>query len=66
MSATNVGNIDRVLRIVGGLALLALVVVGPRTLWGLIGLVPLATGLARKCPAYALVGMNTCGDKKTA
>jgi cadmium resistance protein CadD (predicted permease) len=66
MLATNVGNVDRVVRIVVGLALLALVFVGPQTLWGLIGLVPLATGLARKCPGYALLGMNTCGDRKAA
>ena len=66
MFATNVGNVDRIVRIVVGLALLALVFVGPQTLWGLIGLVPLATGLMRTCPAYALLGMNTCGDKKAA
>jgi hypothetical protein len=66
MLATNVGNVDRVLRIVVGLALLALVFTGPQTPWGLVGLVPLATGLTRKCPAYALLGMTTCGNKKTA
>ncbi|MFP4127198.1 MAG: DUF2892 domain-containing protein [Alphaproteobacteria bacterium] len=66
MFATNVGNVDRIIRIVVGLALLALVFVGPQTLWGLIGLVPLATGLMRTCPAYSLLGMNTCSDKKTA
>jgi len=66
MFATNVGNIDRAIRIVVGLALLALVFVGPQTLWGLIGLVPLATGLMRTCPAYSLLGMNTCGHKKAA
>jgi len=66
MFATNVGNVDRVIRIVVGLALLALVFVGPQTLWGLIGLVPLATGLMRTCPAYSLLGMNTCGHKKAA
>ena len=43
----NVGNIDRTLRIVLGLVLLSLVVVGPKTMWGLVGLVPLATGLMR-------------------
>ena len=49
MFATNVGDVDRIVRIVVGLALLALVFVGPQTLWGLIGLVPLATGLMRTC-----------------
>jgi len=57
----NVGIFDRYARIALGLALLTLVFVGPRTLWGLIGLVPLLTGLARFCPAYRLTGVNTCG-----
>jgi hypothetical protein len=56
----NVGNIDRTLRIVLGLVLLSLVVVGPKTLWGLVGLVPLATGLMRFCPVYPLLGISTC------
>jgi hypothetical protein len=56
----NVGNIDRALRIVLGLVLLSLVVVGPKTLWGLVGLVPLATGLMRFCPVYPLLGISTC------
>lgn len=56
----NVGGIDRVLRITVGLLLLSLVFVGPQTLWGLVGLVPLATGLFRFCPAYPLLGFNSC------
>jgi hypothetical protein len=56
----NVGMIDRVLRVVVGLVLLSLVFVGPKTLWGLVGLVPLLTGLARFCPAYGLAGVSTC------
>jgi hypothetical protein len=56
----NVGGIDRALRIVLGLVLLSLVVVGPKTLWGLVGLVPLATGLIRFCPVYPLLGISTC------
>ena len=59
MSA-NVGGIDRILRIVVGLALIAMVFIGPQTAWGWIGLVPLLTGLFRFCPAYSLIGMNTC------
>lgn len=55
----NLGTLDRTLRIVLGVALLSLVFVGPQTLWGLIGLVPL-TGVARLCPAYGLAGVNTC------
>lgn len=56
----NVGGIDRVMRIVVGLVLLSLVVVGPKSLWGLVGLVPLATGLMRFCPFYPLLGINSC------
>lgn len=59
----NVGTIDRIFRIVLGLALLSLVLVGPQTLWGLVGLVPLLTGLARFCPAYGVAGVNTCATR---
>lgn len=55
----NVGTLDRAVRILAGLALLSLVFVGPKTLWGLIGLVPLATGLISWCPAYSLLGIKT-------
>ncbi len=61
--ATNEGTADRMLRIVIGLAVLALVVVGPKTLWGLVGLVPLATGIVGTCPLYSIVGINTCSLK---
>ncbi|TCZ52772.1 YgaP family membrane protein [Roseicella aquatilis] len=56
----NVGTTDKWLRIVAGLVLLALGIFGPLGWWGLIGLVPLATGLAGTCPAYRLLGLNTC------
>lgn len=56
----NVGGIDRVLRIVVGLALISLVFVGPQSLWGLVGIVPILTGLVRFCPVYPLFGINTC------
>ncbi len=58
--ACNVGTIDHTLRIVVGLGLLSLVVVGPQTLWGLVGLIPLLTGIARFCPAYRAAGLSTC------
>jgi len=57
---TNVGSVDRLLRIIAGLVLLALVFVGPKTPLGWIGLVPLFTGLFRFCPAYRIFGINTC------
>ena len=56
----NEGTPDRTLRIVLGLVLLALVFVGPKTWLGLIGVVPLVTGLAGFCPLYRLVGVRTC------
>ena len=59
----NEGNIDRALRIIAGLALLALVFVGPQTPWGWIGIVPLVTGLVGFCPLYRLLGINTCALK---
>ena len=57
---TNEASLDRIFRVVLGVVLLALVFVGPRTPWGLLGLVPLATGLAGFCPLYRLVGIDTC------
>lgn len=60
----NVGGIDRVLRIIIGLVLIALVFVGPQTTWGWIGVVPLATGLIGWCPPYSIFGINTCSVKK--
>ncbi|MEZ5778990.1 MAG: DUF2892 domain-containing protein [Paracoccaceae bacterium] len=56
----NEGMIDRVLRVVLGLALLSLVFVGPKSLWGLVGLVPLVTGLVGTCPVYSILGIRTC------
>lgn len=57
----NVGKTDKILRIVAGLALLLLGATGVIGWWGLIGLVPLATGLLGWCPAYSLLGIKTCG-----
>ncbi|AIA56808.1 YgaP family membrane protein [Acidithiobacillus caldus] len=56
----NEGSIDRFLRVVIGIVLIALVFVGPKTPWGWVGIVPLVTGLAGFCPAYALFGIRTC------
>lgn len=52
--------VDRAIRIGVGLALLTLTVVGPQTLWGLLGLVPLVTGAVGSCPLYTLFGFSTC------
>jgi len=57
---TNAGTLDRIIRIVLGIALLSLVFVGPKSMLGLVGVVPLVTGLVGFCPLYRLVGLNTC------
>ena len=57
---TNEGTADRILRIVAGIVLLSLTVVGPKTGWGLFGLIPLVTGLVGNCPLYSALGLNTC------
>lgn len=57
---SNVGTPDRALRVALGVVLLSLVFVGPQTLWGLLGIVPLATGLLGSCPVYTLMGVSTC------
>ena len=59
----NIGNIERMLRIVVGLVLVGLAATGTVGLWGWIGLLPLATGLMGSCPAYTLLGWNTCPMK---
>ena len=56
----NEGNLDRTLRVVVGLGLLATVFIGPQTSWGWVGLIPLATGAFGLCPIYSLLGINTC------
>ena len=60
----NVGTIDRVLRIVAGLVLTALAATGTVGWWGWLGVVPLLTGLIGGCPAYSLLGVNTCPMRK--
>ena len=57
---SNAGSLDRILRIVAGLVLIGLAATGTVGLWGWIGVVPLATGLFGFCPAYTLLGINTC------
>ncbi|MBB1489235.1 YgaP family membrane protein [Oceanospirillum sediminis] len=61
----NEGKLDRTLRVIAGLVLLSLTVIGPQTMWGLVGLVPLLTGLAGFCPLYTVLGINTCPVKKS-
>ena len=61
---TNVGGIDRILRIVVGLALIALTLMGTIGVWGWIGIVPLATAALGLCPLYTVLGMSTCPTKR--
>ena len=55
----NEGIVDRAIRVALGLALLSLTVVGPHTWLGLVGVVPLVTGIAGFCPLYRVLGFNT-------
>ena len=59
----NEGTVDRILRVIAGIGLLSLTVLGPKTSWGLVGLVPLVTGLAGTCPIYTLLRLSTCPMK---
>ena len=68
MFATNVGTLDRTLRIAIGLAVLYLFLAYPDSQWryfALLGFVPLITGLAGKCPLYALLGISTCEKQRS-
>ena len=59
----NVGGIDRIIRVVAGLGLLAWAAMGGPA-WAWIGVVPLATGMFGFCPAYPVLGFSTCAMKK--
>lgn len=65
MFKTNVGGIDRVLRIIIGLALIGLTLAGTIGVWGWIGVVPLLTGALSTCPLYSVLGFNTCPMKRS-
>ena len=67
MMKKNVGTIDRAMRIIAGLVLLAMFFVYPDAswrYWTLIGVIPLATGLLSSCPLYTLLGISTCPMQK--
>ena len=63
MLKKNIGTVERAIRAIVGLFVLSLIFWGPHTLWGLLGLVPLATALIGWCPPYALLGISTCKAK---
>ena len=56
----NEHSIERIARVILGIGLISVVFVGPKTMWGLIGIVPVATGLMGSCPLYTLFGWSTC------
>lgn len=60
----NEGRVDRTLRVLLGLALIALAIFRPGTTWAWIGVVPVITGLLGSCPVYTLLGMNTCPTRR--
>ena len=60
----NEGAFDRRARVLLGLILFSLVFVGPQTLWGLVGLILIATGLVGYCPIYHVLGISTCGARQ--
>ena len=66
MLKQNVGTIDRVIRLVLGLGLIALVFVGPKTPLGWFGLIPLLTAALGTCPLYTVLGLSTCPTEKPA
>ena len=61
---SNVGGLDKILRIVAGLGLIGATAAGMLPVWGYIGIIPLATGLMGWCPLYPILGLSTCPIKK--
>ncbi len=60
----NEGKIERVIRVLGGLFLVSLLFWGPKSYWGLIGIIPIITGSVGICPLYSILGISTCPIKK--
>jgi cadmium resistance protein CadD (predicted permease) len=56
----NAGTIDRTVRVIAGIAILATAFIGPKTILGYIGIVPILTGALGFCPVYPIFGINTC------
>ncbi len=60
----NIGAVDRTIRIIIGLFVLSLIFWGPKSYWGLLGLIPLVTALVGYCPPYQILGISTCKTKQ--
>jgi len=56
----NIGNVERIVRIVAGLIIMSLAFIGPQSPWAYLGVIPILTGLIGWCPPYALLGISTC------
>jgi hypothetical protein len=59
----NIGTVDRVIRVIIGLFVLSLIFWGPKSYWGLLGLIPLMTAVIGWCMPYSLLGISTCKKK---
>ena len=55
----NIGNVERIVRVVLGIVVVSLAFVGPRSSWAFLGIIPIVTGLIGYCPPYALLGIDT-------
>jgi hypothetical protein len=64
MFKSNVGGVDRAVRILAGVALVGLAATGTIGAWGFVGVVPILTGALGWCPAYLPFGLSTCAVKK--
>ncbi len=60
----NIGSTERVIRVLAGLGIVSMAIVGPHSPWAFLGIIPLATGLIGWCPPYALLGISTCKSCK--
>jgi len=58
--------VERVIRVLAGIGILSLTVIGPQTPWGYLGIIPIVTGLAGTCPLYTIFGFSTCKGKATS
>jgi hypothetical protein len=55
----NIGSMERIIRIIGGLVIISLAFAGPKSAWAYLGIIPLVTGLIGWCPPYALFGFSS-------
>lgn len=61
---TNVGMLDRGVRLLLGVGLLSMAFTGPQSAWGFIGFVPILTAMVSSCPLYTVLGLSTCQTRR--